>query len=203
MSYITSYCRITNNTCFVNGSVVYAKQESSTEDWARQLYKNLGVDYPKFHKMDVLSKFALVGTELIKHYYKKINSFGDDEIALFFGNCNSCADVDNKFKSSYTLENNPSPSLFVYTLPNILIGEIAIRNKWYGENLFMLNEKFNAELFTTHCKILLSGSSKACLCGWVEITDENTDVFLFFAEQKSTDEELPLTSEKLIELYNK
>ena len=31
----------------------------------------------------------------------------------------------------------PSPALFVYTLPNIVTGEIAIRNKYYGETSFV------------------------------------------------------------------
>ena len=81
-------------------------------------------------------------------------SFKDDEIALLFGNNHSSAETDIQFSNSYKDGNSASPALFVYTLPNILIGEIAIRNKWYGENLFTVYPKFNAELFEKNITLL-------------------------------------------------
>ena len=109
--------------------------------------------------------------------------------------------MDERFKRSYTEEKTPSPSLFVYTLPNILIGEIAIRNKWYGENLFTLSQKFDADYFSNQCKVFMNGKTKACLCGWIEATNANTDVFLFFVEENNTETGTPLTEKTLNELY--
>ncbi len=200
MSYITSYCKITNSECVVNGKKLLARRNGD-DDWAKQLYKNLEVDYPKFHKMDLMCKFGLIATEILKKQVDTINAYGDDEIALIFCNSLSCFDVDEKFEQSYKYANNPSPSLFVYTLPNIVIGEIAIRNKWYGENLFLLSADFETVPFTTQCTIFMRGKSNACLCGWIDASSQKTDVFLFFAEQKAGHLKMPLTTENLNQLY--
>jgi hypothetical protein len=201
MSYISAYCRMRNYSVSVNGEVVSSAQEISKEDWMKQLYKNLQVDYPKFYKMDVLSKLSFLGTEILKKNQAAINHYADDEIALLFSNCNSSADVDMKFQRSYQEEAAPSPALFVYTLPNILTGEIAIRNSWYGENLFFLCEKFDATFFVNHCNILLNKTAKACLCGWIESVNEETDVFLFFVEKNPGKKNIPLTHQTLANLY--
>ena len=42
-----------------------------------------------------------------------------------------------------TMKDFPSPSLFVYTLPNIVAGEIAIRNKYAGETSAFVLEKYD------------------------------------------------------------
>ena len=198
MTGFGTYCHINNHTVKVNGKTVFNKQENAEDDWARQIYKYLKIDYPKFYKMDALSKFTILGTEALKANHPEINNYGDDEIALIFSNCNSSADADIQFQNSYVVDKAPSPSLFVYTLPNILIGEVAIRNKWYGENLFFIRKEFDAAFFKSYCDILLAGNTKACLCGWVESLNNETDVFLFFVEQTKT---LPLSVETLNNLY--
>ncbi|MBK5285685.1 MAG: hypothetical protein JJE25_09810 [Bacteroidia bacterium] len=201
MSYISSYCRLTDYNVSVNGTVIYSDEKTSTEDWAKQLYKNMQIDYPKFYKMDVLSKFAFLGTEIIRANNAAINKYNDDEIALLFSNCNSSADSDIKFQNSYQKDKVPSPALFVYTLPNILIGEIAIRNKWYGENMFFIRQKFDGRLFEDYCSILLAAGLKACLCGWIDVLNEKRDVFLFFVEASENKSGMTVTEKTLDTLY--
>jgi len=204
MSFITAYCRISKELVIVNGEIIFRKDEISADDFTKQIYKNSKLDYSKFYKMDLLSKFAFLGTEILKAHSKKITEYGDDEIALLFSNSVSSADTDIKFQKSYLEEGSPSPSLFVYTLPNILIGEIAIRNKWFGENLFTIFPKFDSDFFANYCNILLSKNTEACLCGWINILDENVDVFLFFVEKTEVNRiNSPLNSEALSILYKK
>lgn len=202
INYISAYCRLNNQLVSVNGKVIFNNEETSGEDWPKQLYKNMMIDYSKFYKMDVLSKLAFLGTEILKTNHAGINGYDDDEIALIFSNCNSSADVDIKFQNSYLKDEMPSPALFVYTLPNIMMGEIAIRNKWYGENIFFLCEKFDAALLANYCSILLAGNAKACLCGWIESVNERTDAFLFFVEANNDSKDLNLTIKNLDNLYN-
>ena len=201
MNYISAYCRLSAHNVSVNGKIIFNKEEISGVDLPKQVYKNLKIDYPKFYKMDVLSKFAFLGAEILKTNYAGINNYDDDEIALLFSNCNSSADVDLKFQNSYLKDDLPSPALFVYTLPNIMMGEIAIRNKWYGENIFFLCEKFDAALFTDYCNILLADKTKACLCGWIESLNEKTDAFLFFVEIRNDKKNFPLTIDNVDKLY--
>ena len=77
-----------------------------------------------------------------------------------------------------------SPSDFVYTLPNILTGELAIYKKWYGENVFFIQEKFNPDLFLEHVTFLFNKGIKICVCGWVECNAELEQAVLFLIENK-------------------
>ncbi|MCE7065853.1 hypothetical protein [Dyadobacter sp. CY326] len=183
MSLITTYCHLSADICSVNGEIVAKRNIESDESWFRQIYKEQEFAYPKFNKMDILSQAGFLASELIKRANPRIaTAYGDDEIALFFANHASSADTDMRFVHSYEHNGAPSPSLFVYTLPNIVLGEIAIANKWYGENMFAVLPKFAPEFFFNYGQILLSGSSKAILCGWLEILGNAINVFLFFVE---------------------
>lgn len=198
MSSITTYCRITDKAVFVNGKSVFEGQ--SSDDFLLEVYRFLQIDYPKFHKMDKLSKTGFLGAELIKKYSTTIAAFADDEIALLFGNNHSSSEVDVRFEQSYTEGGMPSPALFVYTLPNIVIGEIAIRNKWYGENLFVVQEQFDASAYVMQCDLVLEKKAKAVLAGWINVS-EKTDAFLFFAENKTGEGATALGADALNTIY--
>lgn len=203
MISITSYCFLTNEELSINGQTVYVNYDEPTDVFLKAIYKNMELVYPKFYKMDLLSKAAFIVVEALKSANPHIAKYADDEIALFFSNKHSSADTDYKFLDSYENGSSPGPALFVYTLPNILIGELAIRNKWYGENLCTVTPHFDASFFADYTKILLARNAKACLCGWVNVFDE-TEVFLFFAEQSGSGEiNIPLTAETLKFLYKK
>ncbi len=198
MSSITIFCRITDNAVFINGKKVVEGER--TDDFLLEVYRYLKIDYPKYHKMDKLSKTGFLGAELIKKYSKTIATYADDEIALLFANRHSSSEVDVRFEQSYKEGGMPSPALFVYTLPNIVIGEIAIRNKWYGENLIMVAEAFDAASYITQCDIFLEKKAKAVLAGWINVS-EKTDAFLFFAENKTGEGAPALTADALSTIY--
>lgn len=200
MNYITTYCRITPHSISINE----CKTESDSTDLSSNLleiYKRETLKYPKFHKMDLLAKAAFVGSELILKENKSLVTYKDDEIALLFSNSESSEHSDSKFETSYK-NNNPSPSQFVYTLPNILLGEIAIKNKWFGENIFLVLPTFDVGEIKQQIELMLMNDSKACFCGWVNVNDSNVDVFLFTIEQNQP-MGIELTEENLLTLYNK
>ncbi len=201
MSVITTYCRIKNDSYSVNGKDFSLTQEENLSALLLQLYKSLGIDYAKFHKMDLLAKTAFLGSELIIKNTHHLDNTKDDEVALCFANRESSAYSDANFIKSYAEDGNPSPSHFVYTLPNILLGEIAIKNKWYGENLFLIFPKFDAQEFTEQANVLLATSSKSCLCGWINVTGKELDAFFFLVENNEVKGEL-LSPENLLKLYN-
>jgi hypothetical protein len=187
MSFITAYCHLNENSCSINGKIFLQKSLESTESWFKQLYKELAIDYPKFYKMDTLAQAGFMGSELIKKIIPVISDvYKDDEIALLFANKESSADTDIRFQESYEEKNTPSPSLFVYTLPNIVLGEIAIRNKWYGENMFAVLPKFTPDFFVQYGTILLSTGSKAVLAGWLGILEGHVEVFVFLVEKEES-----------------
>lgn len=202
MSYISTYCHISLNQCFVNGKQTHLFNSLSIDQFLKDLYTALSLDYPKFYKMDRLTKLAFIGTELLKKEHPEITMYNDNEIALLFGNNNSSALTDINFRESYQNGGSPSPSLFVYTLPNILLGEIAIRNKWYGENMFIVNENFDATYFTNYVNILLNKNAEAVFCGWLNVNNEMVEAFLFFVSKKDLIQlNLPFEKSTLIEIY--
>ena len=158
---------------------------NTDENYLKVIYSSLNLDYPKFYKMDNLSKLAVLAEHLL---HDEIPSGIDVEnkLQLIFANSSSSQLTDLKYQESYQNLGSPSPSLFVYTLPNILTGELSIRNKWYGENIFFIKEKFDAEFFIEQIQFSFRRGNTHCLCGWVESNVNGTEeCFLFLVAQNS------------------
>lgn len=167
-----------SNGAFLNGQKRF-DVDFSDRQHLKATYEKLGFDYPKFHKMDVLSKLLILTEELL-HDSIPMEGNLEDEMALIMANRSSSAVVDQKFIESYTQQNNPSPSLFVYTLPNIAIGELSIRRKWYGENSFFIAEQFEANFFIRQCEGAFRNGNQLTLCAWIEADMlGNEECFLF------------------------
>lgn len=133
-------------------------------------YRYLGIDYPKFFKMDTLSKMALVASEILLGDMDNRFVLRDDVAVILF-NSSSSLEIDSEYQQTITANDNyfPSPSLFVYTLPNICAGEIAIRNKFCGESSFYVIEKFSLKPIVEIVANTFADNSLAfAVVGWVE-----------------------------------
>lgn len=183
------------NLTELNGQKFHV-EKGEDQDWKKDLYRQLEIEYPKFYKMDALAKMAFLGTELISKE-TDLSLWGENDLALIFANRYSSFDTDERFIESYKDKGNPSPSLFVYTLPNILTGELAIRHKWYGENIFFILEKFDPAFFIEQINFYFRKGSKACLCGWVESHNGREECNLFLVSS----EEGTLNEKELINLF--
>ena len=148
------------------------------------LYKQMIGNYPKFYKMDGLSRLGFVASEILLNAEK-----GDTDVerreeegkrlleerAIIFFNHSSSIASDRNYKESINDKNNyfPSPSIFVYTLPNIVTGEIAIRNHFHGETSFFIlpdkDERMMEEILQASCR---DDQSKSFLTGWIDYEDE-------------------------------
>jgi len=66
----------------------------------------------------------------------------------------------------------PSPAVFVYTLPNIVTGEIAIRNKYFGETSFYVLERRDDEVMKEVVEQTFQDPmTKSVIAGWLECSD--------------------------------
>lgn len=136
------------------------------------LYKQMIGDYPKFYKMDGLSRLGFVASEILLNAEKGET---DKERAIIFFNHSSSIASDRNYKESINDKDNyfPSPSIFVYTLPNIVTGEIAIRNHFQGETSFFIlpdkDERMMEEILQASCR---DAQSKSFLTGWIDYEDE-------------------------------
>ena len=164
---------------YLNGEQVISISVEE-DNYLRKIYTSLQLDYPKFYKMDVLSKMALLADALLSD---ELFNAQDDGLQLIFANASSSQQIDMDFIHSYKNEGAPSPSLFVYTLPNIVTGELSIRRKRHGENIFFITQEFDDQLFGDQIMFSFQRGNEQCLCAWVEAGEAlNEECFLFLVE---------------------
>lgn len=180
---ITAHCTIRQNKVFRNGGVYYANESAPTlKDFSDGLYNHLQIAYPKFYKMDPLSKLGLLATEVLLIDLPSVKGYQPEEVGVVLSNANSSLDTDIRYMNS--VQEMASPALFVYTLPNIMIGEICIRHKFKGENSFFVFKEFDATFITSYVKGLLDEDLvKACVYGWVDVLNQDYDAELYLIEQ--------------------
>jgi hypothetical protein len=168
----------------VNGKELSIPKQDLPSYFFADAYKQLEINYPKFHKMDNLSKLGIIATEaaLKGTDFLKRNSPGD--VAIIMSNKASSLDTDRTYQNTIKDKNHylPSPSVFVYTLPNIVIGEIAIKHKITGENAFFVNDAFDAQLLVNQAQIT---PSKAAICGWIDYDNGICDALIYLVEMAS------------------
>lgn len=133
-------------------------------------YRTLNIDYARFYKMNSLCKLGFLGSEkIISKNVTLIKSTPKDKIATIFFNKSSSLVSDYEHRQSLGNDILPSPSVFVYTLPNILNGEIAIRNSWTGYNAFYILDKYDEVVIKD---LIVTGRYgqpfDLCLAAWVE-----------------------------------
>ena len=200
-TYIQSYVTIQNNEIVLNGASVFKIEPTNFADFSKQAYRNFDIQYPKFFKMDALSKLAFLGAELLLSPIT--SSEEENNIGLVLANKSSSLDTDVKYQESISDKENyyPSPAVFVYTLPNICLGEISIRHQLKSENSFFIFDAFNTEFMSNYSNILLdSDKADIVLCGWVEFFNDDYKAFLCTI---SKEENTKYINETINTLYNK
>ncbi|MBF7092686.1 3-oxoacyl-ACP synthase [Flavobacterium sp. ALJ2] len=196
-TYIYDYCTIQNNEIVLNGASVFKTEPTSFADFSKQAYRNFEINYPKFFKMDSLSKLAFLGAELL------LKSEIENNTALVLSNKSSSLDTDVKYQESISDKEDyyPSPAVFVYTLPNICLGEISIRHQLKSENSFFIFDAFNPEFMTSYADTLLhTNKAETVLCGWVEFFNEEYKAFLCLIGKEKNQK---YQNETIETLYNK
>jgi hypothetical protein len=181
---ITTYCHIRNNSIVVNGEVVFRDPEKeSLKSFLVAAFKHKGIKYPKFYKMDDISKLGFLCAELL--LMKKDIQKDTDKVGLVLSNSHATLVTDANFQESINDYDNfyPSPAVFVYTLPNIMMGEISIRHKLRGENAFFIFDRFNAGVVSDYINQLYENGKLNCsIGGWVDQSQHHYEAFMYWAE---------------------
>ena len=188
MSIIRSYVRIENYRVWVNGHEIFAYDgEKEIGKFLKALYKHLGMKYMKFFKMDNLSKAGLLAAEILVGNKELTNHYKAEEIGITMANSVASLDVDRKYYDTIKDAGNyfPSPALFVYTLPNIVLGEICIRHGFKGENAFFVQQDFDSDFFHFYNRELMEQKGqKALISGWADVEGKHLKVVLFLIEKE-------------------
>lgn len=195
--HIETYCHIKNNLVYLNGQCIY--ELSVSEDpviCLGELYKALALNYPKFFKMDKQCKLGLLAAELVLRNSKDFDQADKSQVGLIFSNHASSIESDRNHARAIQDKNNyfPSPAVFVYTLPNIVIGEIAIKHKLTGENAFFVSDKFEAATLHSYATILFQNHlTQNLLCGWVNLEGSDCEAFVYWLKNSNFKDANPVS----------
>jgi hypothetical protein len=196
--YITAYCLISRNKILKNGKTVFEKTGTAAA-FLDATYAQFDVSYPKFHKMDPLCKLGFLAAEILLMGSDHEKKYGETETGLVLSNAHASLDVDLKYAK--TIHSGASPALFVYTLPNIVIGEISIRHRLKGENAFFVFKHFDGNFMAQYVTSLFENKLICnCICGWVDILGEDYRALLFHVETENPGNAIPFTAEQMNQL---
>ena len=171
--------KLKDNAIYIND--IEHKLEDVSGNILDNFYRKEKLSYPKFFKMDNLSKAGFIVSELMLREAGFDRETPKKNMAIILCNRSSSSDDDLIYLQSIKDKDNyfPSPSVFVYTLPNIVAGEIAIRNKIFGETSFYISEYYSKDMMLRQVNNVLSTKSiDYVLFGWVEALKGNYEVEL-------------------------
>ncbi len=161
-----------------------AEYQSTGAQLLSDIYHGEIADWPKFFKMDGLSKLGFLCSELLLREEGETRlgegEYRTDRAVLLFGRTSSLS-ADRNYQQTIDDPQNyfPSPALFVYTLPNIVTGEISIRNHYRGETTFHVLEGPDAALMASLIfDAFQDDVTDSVLFGWLD--SASTDDFKGF-----------------------
>ncbi|MDR0844066.1 MAG: hypothetical protein LBN71_02510 [Tannerella sp.] len=199
---IKSYCQLFPGQVRLNGKVYIESVQKPCEMQAflTDLYNRLGIDYRKFFKMDVLSKQGFLAAELLMNGFEREQPKEDTAIILF--NRTGSLNADEAYQLTIPADGDyfPSPAVFVYTLPNIVTGEIAIRNRIHGETVFyVLPQPQGQPMEAIIRETMLSAGMKYALAGWLEAESGS---FMMLCEAGGNDGLMALNAGNIEKMIN-
>lgn len=186
---ISNWVRITSDWVgssikLVDSLITYPNENGEAKDaykvtaskLATALYRTLDINHPKFFKMDDQSKLGFVGSYILLDEIRLELEANDEAVAMLFANSTSSLETDRKYQETVGSEGTGSPAKFVYTLPNIVIGEVCLYWNQHNETQFLVLPKFDPEALFKHSQIMFNESDcKHVLIGWTEVGNDQVD----------------------------
>ncbi len=161
---------------FTLDELAIAAPAGSVDDAFRQCYKALGMDYPKFHKMDPAAKLAVLVAEPVLRVARERGAdlSGGTAMLVLSRSGSSASDMEHwQVRQSTGLA---GPAIFVYTLPNIGAGEITIRHGMHGPSLCLMTDAPDDPAGPQAAAMLLRDPGVRWLvCVWADIFADRFD----------------------------
>jgi len=199
-NYITASCVINNNIVYKNGQPLFEESGLELPEFLLAVYRHFELQYPKFHKMDNLSKLGWLANEVLLQDNFDKEKYKPEDVGIVLSNANASLDTDIKYYE--TTKTIASPAQFVYTLPNIVIGEISIRHCFKGENAFFISEEFDAGFIEQYVSNLINNNIlQCCICGWVDVFDSRYNATLFLIEKDKSANSVNFAKENLNKIH--
>lgn len=164
-------CQIEQSSIVINNSNRFNGLSDDFTQFIREAYRELKLSNSKFYKMDNLCKLGYIAASCLLMDEK----ITPDTTGVILANSASSLDTDIKHNLIISEDGDlaASPSCFVYTLPNIVAGEICIQHKLRSENTFFIAEKYNEEEMLYYTRLAMyENNMDYCICGWCEVLGE-------------------------------
>jgi len=169
---------IDQDSIILDGESIFV--DNHGEKMLKDIYSRFIGGYGKFYKMDLLSKLGFVASELLLQ--KEGGRIFDDkgcvvaeqartDRAVVFFNFSGSRVNDMQYHETIVNVDDyfPSPATFVYTLPNIVTGEICIRNRYMGESNFMILPSEDLKVIDSVVEATFQDEAvSSILTGWIE-----------------------------------
>lgn len=193
--------------CHDTAHVVIAQHPSLPFDaFIRERYRALADPNMKFSKMDDLCKLAYVAScELLSGHRPDCPA---ERIGVVMANRSASLDSDRRHQAIIDAGDGcgASPAVFVYTLPNIMLGQVAIKHGLKGESTFFAFPDKSSNFIREYAASLIAeGRMDAVLWGWCEFDGGSYDCELTLTEKtgQNTMEDLELQlKQQIIEALN-
>lgn len=182
---ISKYVSVTSKSVEVNSQPILENEgDESFNDFIKRIYQHYHLQYPKFFKMDNLSKLGFVTAEILRTG-EDSKAMEPQQKAIVLANSASSLFTDENYHQ--TIKEIPSPAVFVYTLPNIVAGEICIRHDIKGESIFFIQQAFDIPFIRHYVdSVFATTGIKSAFIGWVEF-DLNQQYHAFLMEVSYSD----------------
>ena len=189
--YIYGVAKFQQGFLTYNGTKLVQPIYNELDQNLNYCFREIGIAYPKFFKMDPISKTGFLCAEILVRHFPEIKNPEPYKVGVLINTCSGSSDSDSRFQETISSHDNyfPSPGVFVYTLPNIVIGEICIRHGFKGENLCLISSKSDSKLMHINMKSWFSqGFTDYCICGWIDAKENQSaaTLLLIGKDQKNS-----------------
>ena len=147
---------IGNGSIVVDGETVFLDADAYFGTFIREAYKSRGESGMKFYKMDDFCKLGYIASEWLLDGIE----FGEEECGIVLSGKYGCLDTDMRHQQIIDAEGDSaaSPAVFVYTLPNVVAGEISIRHHIKGENTWFYSSDSSMADIREYAHLMLSAT---------------------------------------------
>lgn len=158
---------IADNQVKVDGECRLELPQAELGLFLREAFKQHAGNGLKFHKMDNLCKLGFLASA----YLLEDVSFAPEEMAVLLANASASLDTDLRHEALIEEggDAGASPAVFVYTLPNVVAGEVCIAHKIQGENTFFITSQYQRDELQSYARIVMAKNRlRYAIIGWCE-----------------------------------
>ena len=134
-------------------------------------------DPSRFLRMDLMCRLGFMAAELLNLSFEAMPDARRERLGVCVESFTGSLDTDIRFAQT------PRPSIFAYTLPSTVIGEICIRHRLKGPVLSLISADTSGRNVTVEAaEWLRSGDADMVLCLGIEALNRSTAASLSLPE---------------------